>query len=145
MKIKIRQFFLLSAITALLATMMAPASADKPIDFPVPPAVFPSVNPCTGENHTVTIFFDVFLHLHKDRFVARVIRTGFTDDDYEMFSGTGLQQFNGNIFHDRFVDMWRSDDGRMFQAAGNFVLDTNTNEVRVDHFNFHCIGGDTIL
>ena len=145
MKIKIRQFFLLSAITALLATMMAPASADKPIDFPVAPAEFPSVNPCTGQPHEVTIFFDVFLHLHKDRFLARVVRTGFTSDGYEMFSGTGLQQFNGNTFQDRFVDMWRNVDGQMFQARGNFVVNTNTNEVRVDKFTLRCIGDETVI
>ena len=147
MKIKIRKFVLLSAITALLTTMTVPSSADKPVDFPVPPAEFDDFDPCTGEIQSITIFLDVLLHQHKNNFVATVVRTGFTSAGYQMFAGTQvqLQNFNGGIFGDRFVDMWRNDDGRMFQAAGNFVFDTNTNEVRVEHFNFQCIGGDTIL
>ena len=148
MKIKIRKFVLLSAITALLTTMTVPSLADKPVNFPPsPPAVFDSLDPCTGEIQSLTIFVDVFLHQHKNNFVARVIRTGFTSAGYELFAGNEVQllNFNGGIFSARFVDMWRNDDGRMFQGRGTFVFDTNTNELRVNRFNEQCIGGDTIL
>jgi len=143
MKMKLSQFSLLSALTVLLATMMAPASADEPVDFPFPPAVFDDSDPCTGEIQTITIFFDVLLHVHKNNFVARVIRTGFTTAGFEMFNGTQLQtqNSNSNIFKDSFVDMWRRDDGLMFQARGNFVLDLDTFEVKVDNFRLKCLGG----
>ena len=108
MKIDMRRSYLVLVLNALLLTMWAPAMADKPAEIPFDPAVFFDVDPCTGEEQLITIFFDTFVHEgHPNNLVDRGIRTGFTSAGYEMFAGTGiqLQNFNGGVFGDQFVDM----------------------------------------
>ncbi len=145
MKINVSQFSLLSALTVLLATMMAPASADEPTEIALPPEVFVDVDPCTGDDHLVTIFLDLFLHEHNNNVVAHLIRSGFTDSGYDMFAGNEHFVGNGHVIIDGFKDLWRNDDGRMFEAAGRFVLNLNQGEVKVDDLALRCIGGETIL
>jgi hypothetical protein len=73
------------------------------------------------------------------------VRTGFTDSGYELFAGNEIQVDNGNVFISKFKDMWRNDDGRMFEASGRFIFNINQEEVKVDSFVFGCIGGETIF
>ena len=137
---------LAAAFATLLCAVMAPVLADKPTELSFPPAVFVDFDPCTGEFHEITIFFDVFLHEgHKNNFVGRAVRTGFTDSGYELFAGNEIQVDNGNVFISKFKDMWRNDDGRMFVASGRFIFNINQEEVKVDSFVFRCIGGETIF
>jgi hypothetical protein len=126
--------------------MVAPAMADKPAEIPFGPDVFLDVDPCTGVEHEITIFFDTFVHLgHPNNSVDRAIRTGWTDSGYELFAGNDIILENNNVFMSKFKDMWRHDDGRMFRARGVFVLNFNTGEVQVDNFSLTCVGGETIL
>lgn len=137
---------LAAALAALLATMLPRALADKPTEISFPPDVFIDFDPCTGGLHEITIFFDVFLHEgHKNNFVGRAVRTGFTDSGYELFTGHEIVVDNGNVFVAKFKDMWRTDDGRMFEASGRFTYNIIQDEVKVDKFVFRCIGGETIL
>jgi hypothetical protein len=39
------------------------------------------------------------------------------------------------------MDMWRTDDGRLWQVRGNFVVDDDTGDVKVDNFMFRCLKG----
>ena len=142
MKINMRGSFLLLVLNALLLTMGAPAMADRPTEIPFDPAVFIDVDPCTGDLHEVTIFFDTFVHLgHPNNHVDRGVRTGFTSSGYDLFAGNDMFLDNKNVFRFKFKDMWRHDDGRMFRARGVFVFNIITGEVQVDKFALECVGG----
>ena len=146
MKTNTKQFAALAALlTVSLATLIAPASADKPTELQ-DHVVFPDVDPCTGDIHEVNIFFDVFLHEgHKKNVVVHTKTTGFTDSGYEMFAGSTHIVENDHVFIRGNKDLWRNDDGQMFEAASTFVLNLEQGEVKVDNFGLRCIGGDTFL
>ena len=142
MKINMRRSFLILVLNALLLTMGAPAMAAPPTEIPLGPNVISAVDPCTGDAHEVTIFFDTFVHFgHPNNFVDRAIRTGFTDSGYELFAGNDMFLENNNVFRFKFKDMWRNDDGRMFRARGVVVINFNTGEVQVEKFAVECVGG----
>jgi hypothetical protein len=130
-----------------LAVGLAPSVlADKPILVTPDPDVFIDVDPCTGELHEFTIYVDAYEHAgHKNNFVVRIVMTGFTDSGYEMFAGGENVGWNKGVFGGRFKDMWRHDDGRMFEVSGLFVFNGNQLEVKVDKSTLRCIGGETIL
>jgi hypothetical protein len=142
MKRKLYGWFL-AILTALVVT---PAVADKPFYFQ--DAIdFDSINPCTGELHYLIIFFDGYYHSHRNNEVLQLVRTGFTSDGFELFAGSETMNYNTRteIFKDSVVDMWRSEDGQMFQGRANFVIDETTLEVKVDNFRLKCLGGETLL
>ncbi len=141
---------LLTAVAAALSIHSAASLADRPVPFPYPSSVFIDVDPCTGELQEITINFDVSLHLHKDNYVAKIKRTGTTDAGYEMIAGNGLQRLHSvsGLFFDRFVDVWRAADGRMFQVTGQILIDINASppdNVKMVNGKLRCIGGETIL
>lgn len=142
-------YVLLTAISTLLTMFAVPALADKPVPFPTEPNTFNAVDPCTGAEQEITINFDVMLHIHKNMYVGTVTRTGESDAGYELISGTAirLETFKGGLFFDQYVDIWRSEDGRMFQASFQILLDTTTEpwDLKAVHGNYRCIGGETIL
>jgi len=141
MKIYVRRSFLLLVLNALLLIMVPSAMADEPAEIPFDPIVFDDVDPCTGDLMEVTIFFDIFEHLgHRNNIVGRAVRTGFTNIGHELFAGNDVLLENNNVVMFRFKDMWRHDDGRMFQARGVFVLNFNTGEFHVDNFALGCVG-----
>lgn len=130
------------ALLAMLVIAAPFAAADRPANFTVNIGPFVDVDPCTGELHEVTLFFDIYEHQgHNNNFVAKVIRTGWTDSGYEMFAGGETFIINQGVVMGRFKDMWRNDDGRMFEVSANFVLNFNQFEVKVNRFGFRCIGG----
>ena len=125
------------AIAMLFAA--APAVADAPISI-TDSSTFVDVNPCTEEPHEVTINFDVSLHLHGDREVVSIARSGSTDDGYTMIAGAESFVFNGNVARGAFVDQWRNDDGSKFMVHGNFLFHIKKDELLVDRFRLTCIG-----
>ncbi len=133
------------AFTALLIGAMGPAIADKPTKFTFPPNVFDDVDPCTGETHEVSVFVDVFFHSGHKGIIGRAVITGYTDSGYELFAGNEIRLDSGNVIVLRGKDMWRADDGRMFEATRRFTLNQNQGEVKVQEWSLRCIGGETIL
>lgn len=131
----------LAVISALLLSVAPAIFADPPAEIPFGPIVFDDLDPCTGESHTLTIFIDTFVHLgHPNNIVDRGVRTGFTSSGYELFAGNDLFLTNAGTFRMKFKDMWRHDDGRMFRAAGVFVVNFNTGEIVVNKFAIECVG-----
>ena len=129
-----------AALTVLLAVMMSPASADQPtvvtINFPP----FEDVNPCTGLLHTVNISLTRFIHDgHNNNFVVHVERTGFTDSGYTMFSGHLQLVDNAQVLISSFKDLWRNDDGSIFEAARTLIVNENQGEIQVDEGGLRCI------
>lgn len=124
---------------ALFVVMAAPAAADAPILLSES-FTFVDENPCTGEDHQVTIDVETSVHLHDDRVVIYESRSGTTDSGYTMIAGTLSFVDNGNVVRGAFVDQWRNDDGSKFRARGNFLINLNTEELLVDNFSLTCIG-----
>jgi len=115
---------------------VTPASADAPAEFSLN-VTFPDVNPCTGTANAVTLNLDVREHVHGDRVVVHVSRTGTTTDGYVMKNGQESFVFNGNVARRAFHDTWRNADGSMFEARGFFV--EKEDGPVADGFRLRCI------
>ncbi len=128
-------------LAALMIAALAPAAlADRPTLF-TDSDTFTDVNPCTGEEHEITINFEFYDHDHENgAFVSPAVRSGTTDDGYVMQNGRDILVFTGNIVVAPFMDQWRHPDGSKFVARGVFVGDFRDFQVRVDNFSLECIG-----
>jgi hypothetical protein len=130
---------LLPVLLSLFALVVAaPAAADRPTEFPILD-VFQDVNPCTGNPMTVTFVGTVFVHSHDSRTVAIAHRTITTSDG---FVGHGTDSFveNGQVVMARMYDVMTNASGDRFRASAVFVLDLSTETVRVQRFDFSCLG-----
>ena len=125
-------------VSVLALAFVAPAAADRPQAFPIFDR-FPDVNPCTGEDMTVTFTGTFFVHEHGSRVVVRGDRTITTSDG---FVGHGTDTFvdNGQVVVFRQTDIMRNASGDKFRARGLFVLNLRTDTVRVDRFSLTCLG-----
>jgi hypothetical protein len=125
-------------VSVVALAFAAPAAADRPMQFPIFD-VFPDVNPCTGEDMTVTFVGTAFVHEHGSRIVVYTRRTITTSDG---FSGRGTDTFvdNGQVVMFRQTDVLANSSGDRFLAQGVFVLDLSTDTVRVEDFELTCLG-----
>ena len=140
-----RLFTLLAAVAVLVGLMAAPAAADPPTVFTIPPPTpFLDPDPCTGLDHLIT--FNVTLHEHQghsDNFVARAEVTGFTSSGYVLIGGHDNFQANNNVLTGSFKEMWRNPvDGSKFQASGTFRI--TGNGIVVNEFELRCVGAPTL-
>ena len=128
----------LALLSVIALAFAAPAAADRPTEFPILD-VFPDVNPCTGNPMIVTFSGTGFVHEHGSRIVLRTQRTITTSDG---FVGHGTDSFvdNGQVLAGRITDIMTNASGDRFRARGVFVLDLNTDAVRVDKFELTCLG-----
>jgi len=115
-----------------------PASADKPVQI-IESFSFVDLNPCSGEDHVITINVDVSLHSHGEREVVNIRRTGTTDSGYVMNPG-GREHVvnNGNFVNAWFNETWGNDAGSKIAVKGRFKLDLDTGETLVDKFQLTC-------
>lgn len=128
-------------LAVLMIAALAPAAlADRPTLF-TDSDTFTDVNPCTGEEHEVTINFEFYDHDHENgAFVSLAVRSGTTDSGYVMQNGRDILVFTGDIVVAPFMDQWRHPDGSKFVARGVFIGDFRDFQVRVDNFSLECIG-----
>jgi hypothetical protein len=130
---------LLAGLVGLLSLALAvPAAADPPTEFPIED-VFDDVNPCTGDDMTVTFDGTAFVHFHDSRIVARAQRT-ITTSDGSVGHGTDNFVDNGQVLMFRTTDIMTNPSGYRFRARGVFVLDLSTETVRVERFELTCLG-----
>ena len=114
----------------------APAAADAPHTV-VESSTFTDINPCTGDEHDITINVEAREHrAHSNNFVVNVKRTGSTSDGYVM-RGSESQQWNDNAAHINFTDIWRNDEGSMFKAHLNVKL--KPEGPQVENFSLRCV------
>ena len=125
-----------AATLGVIGLGAAPAAADAPAEFSVT-ETFTDVNPCTGAEHDVTLELDIREHVHGDRAVVHLSRTGTTSDGYVMRNGQENFVFNGNVARAAFHDTWRDDNGSMFKAQGYFV--EKIDGIVVEGFRLRCI------
>jgi hypothetical protein len=130
---------LVGAVAVGLVVTITPASADAPTVL-TNQVTFVDENPCTGLDHTITIFMTAFVHDdHNNNFVVHVERTGTTDSGYTMFNGQSQFVDNSHVVVQTFKDLWRSDDGSMFEAAALLVINLNQGEIQVQQGAIRCI------
>jgi hypothetical protein len=87
----------------------------------------------------VTFTGTASVHEHGSRVVAIAHRTITTSDG---FVGHGTDSFveNGHVLMSRITDVMTNASGDRFRARGVFVLDLQTDTVRVDRFSLTCLG-----
>jgi len=131
--------FLIFAAISMLALSTA-LWADKPLRF-VEVEEFVDLDPCTDQPHTVTLYFDVGVHFHRNNYVAEIKRSGETSSGYHMVGGhqTYVENYSSTTFKNGFSDNWHAEDGRVWKVAAVFVYNWELGTVRVDKFTFRCL------
>ena len=127
---------LLSVVALAFAV---PAVANPPVEEPILD-VFTDINPCSGEEMTVTFVGSVLVHEHGERVIAIAHRTITTSDGFE---GHGVDSFvdNGQVLRATLTDVMTNEaTGQRFRAHFEFVLDLVTDTVRVDRGELTCLG-----
>ena len=118
------------------AAAASPVAADPPTTI-VDSWTFTDINPCTGDEHDLTINVEAREHRgHSNNFVVNVERTGSTSDGYVM-RGSESQQWNDNAAHINLTDTWRNDEGSMFKAQLNVKL--KPEGPQVENFRLRCV------
>ena len=134
-----RRYLLSALFAATLALMVAaPAAADRPFGIS-DTDTFVDVDPCTGSALEVTIDVTFFVHEHGHVTVARGVRTLTTTAGY-VGGGTSSFVLNGNVEVFRFTDLLVDGSGKRIRASGVFVVDLESDAVRVDRFSLTCLG-----
>jgi hypothetical protein len=130
---------LVVALALVLSTGLAlPAQADPPV-AETWTDVFTDVNPCSGENHELTISNEARVHQHPNNTVIIASRTGTTDSGFEMVSGT-LHLVRGESTVG-LTDVWHNPTtGEKLVAHVTVVLDPNTLTVRIERVSLRCLG-----
>jgi hypothetical protein len=122
----------------IVVGLASPAAAD-------PPTVeyfsdtFEDVNPCTGEQHTVTIELAESQHFHGDNFIG--IGTTTITTEPTGFTGHGTTTFvvtqGAEVF--RHVDILTDAAGNRIMASVVFVMDPATGDIRVEDGDLTCV------
>ena len=116
-----------------------PAAANPPVEEPILD-VFTDINPCSGEEMTVTFVGSVRVHEHGERVIATAHRTITTSDGFE---GHGVDSFveNGQVAKFTLTDILTNEEtGQRFRAHTVFVVDLATDTERVARGELTCLG-----
>ena len=130
--------FVIGLLSVVALAFAVPAGANPPVEEPILD-VFTDINPCSGEEMTVTFVGSVLVHEHGERVIAIAHRTITTSDG---FVGHGTDSFvdNGQILRARLTDIMTNEaTGQRFRARFVFVLDLRTDTVRVDRGGLTCL------
>ena len=126
-------------LTVVALALAVPAAANPPVEEPIND-VFTDINPCSGEEMTVTFVGRVLVHEHGQREIAIAHRTITTSDGFE---GHGVDSFvdNGRVLMATLTDIVTNETtGQRFRAHSQFVLDLATDTVRVEGGALTCLG-----
>jgi hypothetical protein len=104
------------------------------------PVVITDINPCSGEEMTVTFVSSVRVHEDGERVIATAHRTITTSDGFE---GHGVDSFvdNGHVAKLTQTDILTNEaTGQRIRAHVVLVLDLATDTFRVDRNELTCLG-----
>ena len=130
---------IIGLLSVVALAFAVPAAANPPVEEPILD-VFTDINPCSGEEMTVTFVGSVRVHEHGARVIAIAQRTITTSDGFE---GHGVDSFvdNGQVVRATLTDILTNEaTGQRFRAHFEFVLDLATDTVRVDRGELTCLG-----
>jgi hypothetical protein len=126
-------------LSVVVLAFAVPAAANPPVEEPILD-VFTDINPCSGDEMTVTFVGSVLVPEHGGSVVAIAHRTITTSDGFE---GHGVDSFvdNGQVLRATLTDIMTNEaTGQRFRAHFEFVLDLATDTVRVDRGELTCLG-----
>ena len=129
----------IALLSVVALAFPVPAAANPPVVEPILD-VFTDINPCSGEEMTVTFVGSVRVHEHGERIITTAHRTITTSDGFE---GHGVDSFvdNGQVLRATLTDILTNEaTGQRFRAHIAFVLDLATDTVRVDRDELTCLG-----
>src|SRR5215204_3530084 len=127
---------LLSVVALAFA---APAAANPPVEEPILD-VFTDINPCSGEEMTVTFVGSVLVHEHEERVIAIAHRTITTSDGFEGHRADSLV-YNGQVVRGTLTDILTNEPtGQRFRANFVFVIDIATDTDWVGINEVTCLG-----
>ena len=119
---------IVSLVVAMMAVTTAlPALAVKPVAASAE-VTFPDVNPCTGEEHLVTIAWDIAFRENRNSVILTFDTTITTSDGW---SGTGreTQVLNDNHLINSLSIFVSDGDGSVYSVIGPRKIDPATGEV----------------
>ena len=128
----------IGVLTLGVLACAVPAAANPPVEEPIL-EVFTDINPCSGEEMTVTFVGSALVHEHGTRVIAIAHRTITTSDGFE---GRGVDSFvdNGRVLKSTLTDILANDaTGQRFRAHSQFVLDLATDTARVERGALTCL------
>lgn len=126
---------LLAVVSMLLGVMAAPAAAD-PVVFE-DSTTFVDLDPCSGVEQEITIYFTIWVNETDDGVDVRVRRTGHTSAGFVMEHGKETFTAFDGVEMGEFEDPWRNPaTGASFVAQGRFLMVDG--EVLVDEFRLVC-------
>lgn len=132
------RLLIIVAITLVLFSSVL--QADKPV-LSEWDETFTSWNPCTEQEHEMTIYHTWYEHWHKNNAVFMDKRTGETDDGYYMYDGK--YHISGNFVNsqieERVRDTWVSADGSSFRMKYKVVFVWATEEARMEVSALECL------
>lgn len=130
---------IIGLLSVVALAFPVPAAANPPVEEPILD-VFTDINPCSGEEMTVTFVGSVLVHEHGERVIATAHRTITTSDGFE---GHGVDSFvdNGQVLRGTLTDILTNDaTGQRFRAHFVFVVDLATGTYRVERGELTCLG-----
>ncbi len=131
-------FLAIACITSMLFS--AAVLADKPVLIEWD-ETFPSWNPCTEQENTMTQYWEWYEHWHTNNAVFMATITGETDDGYYLYKGK--YHLSGNFVNsqieERIRETWVSPDGSSFLFSYKLVKVWATGESRMEDVRLTCL------
>jgi len=124
------------AASLFVGMLAAPAMAVKPLRF-VQEVSFDDTNACTGEDHIVTLTFNIAVRENKNS-VITTIRTDAATSDGWYGGGTQTVVENSRVVNDTAILWARNGEGGAYKVHQRFKLDLDTGEVLMDVLDIDC-------
>jgi len=129
----------IALLSVVALAVPVPAAANPPVEDSIR-FDFTDINPCSGNEMTVTHVGSALVHQHGERLIAILHRTVTTTDGFE---GHGAESYvlNGQMFKSTQNDILTNEaTGQRIRAEVVFVVDLATDTARVERFGLTCIG-----
>jgi hypothetical protein len=134
-----RRLLTRTLLAASLVLVLAPAAAADPPTVVSFEETFDDENPCTGQDHTVTVTGEFLEHFHGERHVAHGELTITTTPTGFVGHGTTTNVENGQLVVFHQTEILSNDAGDRIRALVVVVLDLSTDTVRVERFDRTCL------
>jgi hypothetical protein len=134
---------LLVSVVLLVGLVAAPAVANPPERFGPFTDVIDGVDPCTGEDHQLTIIWTISVKETDDTFTGRVRMSGTTSAGYTMVDSRHIVKDAPNGFKDVNYELWWNEStGDVYEFNGVFYFSEASGMV-VDEVTLTCLTGPT--
>lgn len=131
-----RTFFLVVVASLFVGLVVGPAWADRPAEVTAA-VTFGDINPCTSDDHQVTLSWNIRVHHHANNEVA-TFKTTVTTSDGGFGRGVETQVVNGTTASNALNIRVSYANGQWFTVKGHRKVDLDTGEVTMNTFRARC-------